>query len=502
MFSNALCKTAAAVLALTVAACAPSVHLPSAKTALPVAFEQSLLAEANVPLDQWWTVFDDAQLSGLIESALADGFDSRLAFARLLEARAVRSRSIRDTGPTGNLGATYTRPYTSQLSTNLPAIDFGTPSAGGTDLSQLFNPTGPINNYGLSLNASWEIDLFGRLAAVRRQARETFAAETLDYQATRVSVAADIASYLFQARGEAAQLANARDTLRISGELAAAARLGVERGLTAGGDAARIETDEANARAEVARFSNALDTSRRQILILTGRGTDPLASLVITPDLSPAPAPPATIPAQLLARRPDVRVAELRLAAAATQVRVDRLALFPRIDLRPGAAFSSTNAPLGATSIVWTLGAGLALPVLDRPRLLASLRITEARGLQAVVSYERAVQTAYQEADRALASIIADRERSAALDRAEERARFAFDAARTGYRIGVTDLTALLQAEQAWRTARTAAINQRSLSLRDTVAAYRSLGGGWTPVPDADAAGLVLTSTSHRTGTR
>lgn len=486
---------------LAMAACAPSIHLPAPVTTLPATFEGTGGGSASGELDSWWAGFEDPQLSELIGQALSNGFDTRLAFGRLREARAVRSRAIRDTGPTGNLSASYSRPYTTLLSSNLPAFDLGGAgggTAGSVDgLGDLFNPTGPINNYALSLNASWEIDVFGRLSAARRQARETFAAEALDYQATRISVAADIASYLFQARGEAAQLDNARQSQRISGELADAARLGVERGLIAGGDAARLETDEANARAEVVRFSNALDISKRQILVLLGRGTAPLASLTIKPDLTAPPPPPAMVPGALLARRPDVRVAEMRLAAAATQVRVDRLSLFPRINLNPGAAFSSTNSPLGATAIAWTIGAGLASPVLDRPRLLATLRITEARGEQAVIQYERAVQTAYQEADRAFASVAANRERSTALDRAEARSRYAFDAARTGYRIGVTDLTALLQAEQAWRGARIAAINQRTLALRDTVAAYRALGGGWTPFVDADAAGVALTSSSR-----
>lgn len=474
--------------------CAPKITLPSARTTVPLTYERVAGEGAAASLDRWWTGFHDKQLTDLVDQALANGFGSRLAFARLVEARAVRSRAIRDTEPTGSLSATVSRAYTNQLSTNIPNIDLGLPTTGTGGIGDLFNPTGPINNYGLSLNASWEIDVFGRLATARRQARQNFAAAALDYQATRVTAAADIATYLFQARGEAAQLANARETLRIARELAGAARLGQERGLTAGGDVARLETDEANAEAETTRFANGLDTSKRQILILLGNATAPLASLRIDPDLSSAPLPPETVPSALLARRPDVRVAELKLAAATTQVTIDRLELFPRFNLKPGAALSGTNSPLGATSIVWTIGAGLALPVLDRPRLLATLRITEARGEQAVISYERAVQTAYQEADRALATVIDDRTRTSALEKAEARSRYAFDAARTGYRIGITDLTALLQAEQAWRAARIALINQRSAALQNVVAAYRSIGGGWTPVPDADAAGIALTS--------
>jgi outer membrane protein TolC len=148
---------------------------------------------------------------------------------------------------------------------------------------------------------------------------------------------------------------------------------------------------------------------------------------------------------------------------------------------------SSGSPPL--VSGLWSLAAGLSLPVLDRSRLMAQLRATEAQGQQAVIAYEAAVQAAFRDADIALATASADRLRLNDLTRAEERARFAFDAGRKGYGIGLTDLTTLLQSERSWRAARTALTSARALALSNVVAAFRALGGGWNPDDPAMAPG-------------
>ncbi|EHJ62863.1 hypothetical protein NSU_0157 [Novosphingobium pentaromativorans US6-1] len=472
-------------------------RLPAPNLALPAQFEGDAsggdASGQPAAIDNWWAGFEDDQLTQLITQALSSSTDARMALARLKEARAVRLGAIRATLPSGNLQGGATRSYNKQLSSGGATISTGSDTPG-YDLGSLFNPSGAMDSYNLSFNASWELDVFGRIGATRDQARSAFSAAVFDYEGTRVSLAADMATNLFAARGYAAQLANAQESLRIAKELADVARLGVERGITAGIDAARLETEEANAEAEVAQFANALDTSKRAILVLAGRPTDPLDSLSISTDLTSPSALPESIPGILLARRPDVRSAEAQLAAAVAQVRVDRLALFPRFDLQPGVSLSKSASAVAGTSLVWSIGSALALPILDRPRLLAQLRISAAQGEQAVISYERAVQTAYQEAERALAQVATDRKRLAALGRAEERSRFAFDAASKGYRLGLTDLTALLQAERSWRAARVAETKLRAEALQNVVAAYRSLGGGWAPVSDPDAYGMILTS--------
>ncbi|SNS62237.1 efflux transporter, outer membrane factor (OMF) lipoprotein, NodT family [Sphingomonas laterariae] len=448
------------------AGCAPAIDLPPPATPLPARFESQDRAAPAVPaqaIDRWWLLFGDAQLDGLIETALARSTSARSAYFRIREARAIYDQSVASTWPTGNIAASATAQDNNILS--------------GRDVT---GQGGRSNSYAASFSPSWELDLFGRLANVREGAAFDYEAAAFDYHASLMVLAADVGTTLFQARAIAVQLADARETLRIAEDLAASAQLGLAHGLVAGGDAARLESDVGNARAEVTRLEASLRATKRSLLVLVGRPDEPTDSLPIEAVLAPPPAIPAAAPGELLIRRPDVRAAQARLEAAAAGVEVDRLNLFPRLTLNASGGLSRTTGPFGVDVGFWSLGAGLAMPVLDRPRLMAQLRMSEARGNQAVVSYESAVQTAFREAENALTATAANRARLVDLDRATDRARYAFDAARKGYGLGLTDLTTLLQSERAWLATRTSYTAAKAQALTDTVSAFRALGGGWS----------------------
>lgn len=424
------------------------------------------------PLDRWWDRFGDPQLVELVDVALAQSTDARTAYFRVLEARAIRNQSQSQRLPTGNLAA-------------------GANIAGGEQLqgADVLNQTAGTRTLSGSFTPSWELDVFGRLAAIGREANATYAAAAYDYHATRLALAADVASALFQARGLAVQRRDAGETLRITEELAATSRLGQQRGLIAAVDTARLEGDVATAKAELVRIDTSLRNAKRSLLVLTGRPNDPVDSLIIEPRLDAPPSVPYTLPASLLVRRPDVLAAAVRVQAASAQVKVDRLNLFPQFTLQGSGSISRTSGLLTGANALWSVAGGLALPILDRPRLIARLRITEAQGQQAVVAYEAAVQAAFRDADNALASVAADTPRLSELERAQERGRFAFDATRRGYRAGLSDLTTLLQAERTWRAARSALTTARTQALGNVVAAFRALGGGWSPADPASAPG-------------
>jgi NodT family efflux transporter outer membrane factor (OMF) lipoprotein len=459
--------------ALALCGCAPQVKLAEPRLAVPAAFEVNPGQEGETAgLDRWWEGFADPQLAGLIEDALANSSDARTAYFRIREARALRNQALSERLPMGNLSGGAGVQDGSQLS--------------GTGLT---GSTSRVESQNLSFSPSWELDLFGRLAAVDRGAQAEYAAAALDYHATRLALAADVARGLFEARGLAVQRTDAQETLRIALELAKASALGRDRGLVSAADTARLDSDAANARAELARVETALRNAKRSLLVLIGRSDAPTASLAIDDRLDMPPALPKVAPSILLARRPDVLAAQARLSAAVSAMDVDRLALFPRIDLLGGASLNRTSGAAGGTAGLWSFGLGLAIPILDRPRLMARLRATEARGQQAVIAYEAAVQNGFRDADIALANVTADRQRLADLSQAAERARYAFDAARTGYRLGLTDLTTLLQSERSWRGTRSALTAAQSQALVNAVTAFRALGGGWAPGSDAVAPG-------------
>ncbi len=450
------------LLTVALAGCAPQIRLAQPRIPLPARFETTPVARDSVALDQWWTAFADPQLSELIDAALVRSTDARTAYFRLSEARAIRALRRSQRWPTGNLSGSAKSQEGHQFTGNDP-------------LGQTANAT----SQSLNFNPSWELDVFGRLAAIGREADATYKAAHYDYHAARMALAADVGSALFEARSLAAQRADAAETLRIANELADTSALGLSHGLVAAADAARLQRDEAAAQAEIERLDTALRNAKRSLLVLIGDARAPTDSLVVEPRLAPPPDLPAAIPSLLLTRRPDILAAEQRLAAATQTVQIDRLALFPSVSLQGASNLTRTSALFGGTTGLWSIAGALSLPILDRPRLMAQLRISEARGQQAVVSYEAAVQAAFRDADNALAAAAADRQRLGNLARAEERARYAFGAARRGYRAGLTDLTTLLQSEQSWRQARSTLIAARAQALTGTIDVYRTLGGGW-----------------------
>ena len=215
--------------------------------------------------------------------------------------------------------------------------------------------------------------------------------------------------------------------------------------------------------------------------MLVGRGAEPLANLQADPEIGAPPAIPATVPGELLARRPDVREAAARITSAAGTLKLDELALFPKFTLQPGVALTDASI-LGAPTISdsWTIGAGVSQPVLDIPRLLHEIHAQGARANQAVIAYEKAVQTAYGESDNALVQLGSDMTRVRLLTAAEAQGLSAFQAAQNGDAAGMDDLPTVLTAERTWRTARSALTGAQVQAMRRSVQAFKALGGGWS----------------------
>jgi NodT family efflux transporter outer membrane factor (OMF) lipoprotein len=464
------------------ASCALGPRVPAPDTRLPAAFEApSADGAASVDLDRWWRAYNDPQLESLVEAALKSAPDARSAAARLDEARAVRSSALTAFDPQGALQGSSTLTNTNTISGPgpivIPAVPGVFPGAS-FDLS----PSGYTYNQGANFNVSWEVDLFGRRVATRRRANADFAAARFDYEASRTSLAASVADQLFQARGLAIQLDDSREEARIQRELLRVAQLKADHGLGAQSDADQVAAQTAQSDAEVADLESQLHAARRTLLVLLGRGADPLEGLPTPAEAGAPPKVPASVPGALLARRPDVQEALAKLHSASGQLKIDELALFPKFTLQPGISLSSSNvtgSPI--VSDAWSIGLGAALPILDRPRLQAEIRAQGARADQAVIAYEKTVQTAYGEAENALVELSSDERRVTMLTAGEAQGRRAYDAARRRYTMGMDDLTSVLTAERTWRTARTALTGAEVQALRRSVQTFKALGGGWTP---------------------
>ncbi len=458
----------------------PDVHVPAAYEAGATVGAQTLPPEA---LDRWWTLFDDAQLTQLIEQALASSPDAKSALGRLREANATLRQTLFGLLPQGDLTGKATSEHIGTRYTNV------NPNAGQiTQFLSGFSGAGNDQLYSGGLNVSWELDLFGRDLTAIRAAKNNLAAQRFDYEASRMTLAASVATALFQARGTAIQLEDARENARIARQLYAAGKAKSDRGLATTADTARLEADALSNDAQAAQSEALLKGQQRALLVLIGRGGDPSSTLPIEARAAPPPPVPATAPGDLLARRPDVREAEANIRVAAGQLKLDKLALFPTFTLQPSYQYMQQVQPdFTTTTQTSAAGIGVTVPFLSLPKLLATIRVQGARGEQVVAAYEKAVQTAYGDAERGLVTLQADEVRVGLLKDATDKSRFAYDASRKGYELGLTDITTLVQAEQGWRTTRAAYTAATTSALVDSVSTFKALGGGW-PAVEADRA--------------
>jgi len=471
----------AGAAALALQACASGARKPD--LTLPAAYEAppGTADVTGLTLDRWWVIFGDDELNGLEEQALRASPDVKTQIARLNEAAATRNSNILQTLPTGDLTGGANHQVTKDI------------GGGG---SALFPTGGVTEDDHLDFKVSWELDFFGALADARRAAKADYAATRFNIESARASLVANVADSYFQARGLAIQLDDANETLRIENELLRSTTIKAERGLGPQSDADRIAGDAAQAKSQVENLKAQEHAARRLLLILVGRGPEPVENLALAADVPDPPPLPQAVPGELLARRPDVREADERMRSAALKTKLAKEQMFPNLTLQPALGIARQMVPgvgvaQGIAGLLffpqeqtnktdyWSLGVSLDQPVLDIPRLLQDAKAQSARTEQAVVAYEQAVQNAYGDAENALVELSSDEVRIKVLEDGEARARRAYDAERIRFAAGVDDITAVLSAEQTWRTDRTELTAERVQALRRAVQTYKALGGGW-----------------------
>ncbi len=466
--------------AALLAACATGAPPRPADTVFPTGYDTLPTTPAlSESLDHWWTLYDDPQLAVLTQRALAQGFSVRTALARLEETRALRSIALTRYDPQGNLQAGAEYRDTRNLE-DTPSI--GTTVAGSTQAPTAVPSLagfGATRSASVSLPVSWEIDLFGRRSATSAAAQADVIAARFEVEAARAAIAAEVARSLFQARGFKVQRDESLETVRIQRALQDIVAERARRGLTPSSELDRVATDVAQAEAQAEALDAALLASQRALLVVLGAGTDPRTAIDVDAKLGPVPTIPPALPGDLLVRRPDVRSAFARVQRAAGNVRLAELDFFPRLTLNPGVGISAQRSSFDTTTSFWSLGLGLVVPILDRPRLQAQLNAEGARAEQAVLNYERTVQTAFSEADQALVRLRSDRRRVDTLVEGERRGRSGYDAAKKRYELGFAGLTELLDAERAWRATRSALTTARLDALQRSVQVFQALGGGW-----------------------
>lgn len=429
----------------------------------------------------WWESFGDPTLSGLIEESLAGSFDLAAAAARVDAARARARIAGADLLPQADLslsGARNRRNF----------IGFPIPGAGGSVLSTT------NTSWGVSLDLSWELDLWGRIRAGREAADRTLGATRADLAGAALSLSGQTAKAYFAVLEARQQVALAEATLDNRRTNAERVRRRYEAGLAGALDLRLARAESASAESVLGARRQVLDALERQLETLVvrypGRRLDALPDRLpdrlvegLAPDTEGGLVPvPAGLPSEIVARRPDLSAAEARLEAAGFQVAQARAALYPGLRLTGSTGRSSEDVEdlLNGDFSVWSIAGGLLQPLFQGGRLRANVDLQRASFAEATAVYAAQVLRALGEVETALASegLLADRQ--AALAEAAREARRAQELAEERYRSGLVSFVDLLEAQRRSVDAESGLIQVARQRLDARVDLVLALGGGFT----------------------
>lgn len=437
----------------------PAVPVPTEFGNTSTPFEAST---APASLATFWNQFDDPLLDRLVGEALAANHDLRIAVARMTEARALRGETRLALAPTVTAGGGYTE--------QLSAID----QAIGPRSREL---------YDASFDAFWELDLFGRVRRAVEASNAELDGSIASLRDVQVIVAAEVTRGYFELRGQQQQLdvarrnvANQGETVRVTSD-----RLTAGRGTEL--DTTRAQALLSASRATIAPLEAAVLHSIHRLSVLTGREPNALRSLLDPPqDL---PAVPELIavgnPADLLRRRPDIRVAERNLAASSARIGVAVADLFPRVTFigSVGYAASESGALGDAGTGTRLVAPGISWAAFDLGSVRARIAGSRARSAAALARYEQTVLQALEETENTLVSHAHAREQFVHLATSAAASSRAAELARLRYENGAADFLQVLDAERTLLEAEDRLARSRTETATSLVAVYKALGGGW-----------------------
>lgn len=414
----------------------------------------------------WWKQFDDPLLSELIDRAVSNNRDLKAAEANLRVARALYLEAGLDLLPTITSHANYTAQKRSFDAMN----------------RRTFAPR-ELELFNVGFDAFWEVDFFGRIRrSVEARDAEVDAAEA-DLRDLLVSVISEVALNYFELRG----LQNQLDVAQKNADNQAAtleltqARLEAGRGTELDTSRAKAQLD--STLATIPPIQTRIRENIHRLGVLIGQLPDTLSARLSEP--APMPKIPETIhigaPADLMRRRPDIRVAERNLAAATARIGVATADLFPRVTFNGTIALESrTLSGLGASGTeAFSAGPRISWAFLDLGRVRARIRAADASADATLANYEQTVLTALEETENALVSYNRQRARRGLLASAATSSERAHQLAHLRFEDGITDFLTVLDAERRLLLDQELLAQSQTATATSLIAVYKALGGGW-----------------------
>lgn len=490
MFEPRLSLIAALALAL-LGGCAltPTYQRPAAPVAANYAVADATPNATSVATLEWQSFFTDPALRRLIDLALANNRDLRVAVLNIEQARAQYQIRRADQFPTINLGASGSRAPVASRSTGT-----GTGTAGGS-----------FETYSVGLvSSAYELDFFGRVASLKDAALSQYLATEESRKTAQISLIAAVATTYLNVLGGEAQLDVVKQTLGTREESQRLTQLRFDNGASSELDVRQAQSLTEAARVTLAQLKRQRVLDENALTLLVGQPL-PADWLPVSPSTPAAQTLeqavlmaelPAGLPSDLLTQRPDIRAAEQQLLASNANIGAARAAFFPRISLTGG--YGSTSSELSglfkAGTFGWSFAPQITLPIFDAGRNQANLDVAQVNKDIAVAQYEKAIQTAFREVADALGGRAALAEQFSAQQAQAEAEAARFKLSDLRYRNGIASFLDALDAQRSLFSVRLGVLQTRLLQLQSQVALYKSLGGGWREPVAVSAAGAAPSS--------
>jgi len=470
---SAVKRAASALMGVAGCACmascalGPDYRRPDTSTPAAYRFEQDAAAD-SVADAGWWQVYRDPVMQSLIRESLANNLDVRIAAARVDQARAALGSARLQQLPQIGVAADATRQRTSTY--ELPA---GTP---------------PVSNvFAVEGSLSYEIDFWGKYRRATEAARAQLLQSDYAKQDVMAGLVAGVATAYFTLQTLDEQLAITRRTVGTRQKFVDLTQAQHDRGTVSQLDVATAQAQLAVAKANLPDLLRQIGQTENQLSVLLGhnpdrilRGSGPAGGIDQT-----APVPAAGLPSSLLERRPDLREAEQNLVAANAQVGVAKANLFPSITLTAagGSVSSALSSLFSGPARTWSVGGELLQPLLNSQRNLYQLDLADAQKRQALLQYQKSVQTAFKEVSDALIARQQDADVQAAQEAQVDAQRRANTIALARYRVGYASYFNVIDADRDLFTAELSLSAARLNTQLSVVQLYRALGGGWQVEP-------------------
>lgn len=477
-------------LCLGLAACTVGPDYQAPKIQMPAGFAApaqgpaplSMPVSDSVDLPVWWKQFHDAELESLIARAMAQNLDLLTAQSRVREAR--EQEVIAGAAGLPQLNATGNTIQMHSASNPLAGLAGGSSGAGSSSGGTASHGTN-LHLYSAGFDASWEIDVFGGVRRAVEAAAAGTEAARWQMRDGEVSLTAEIAADYVQLRADQARLAILADQERAQRQTLALVAAKARTGFVTQLDVNQQQQLLAQTIAQRPPLEAETITLRHGLAVLLGQQPGTLdAELTATQPLPPVPPRlPVGLPSDLLRMRPDIRVAERKLAQATAQIGVATADLYPKFNLLGGisSAASSVGGLFNSSSISEVGLGSITWPIFHGGQIHANIHVREEEEHQAYYAWQTAVLGAIRDAEDALTRYRSEQQRTVALEDGARTARASTALALQQYQVGLTPYTNVLQTQTTQLQAEDALAQSRSQLSADLVAVYKALGGGWRP---------------------